>query len=1233
MKIAKYKFIIALIALLLIISASITGFLGNGEFGKRVVAGRVGNTVLAKERMTERYVDFLADDIISGSFFNSYFENRGYKKAARNDITLLVYSDDLLKYWSDNTFEVPPFFNQELFGEPIVFLQNGWFIPVISDRSGYKIVGLFRVSTLYGIENDIVRSGLSAKLKPPEEVLFSKSRLPDGRPIFNDAGEYLFSVLFPEETGHNILISFSLVLWTLSFAAIFVFIAAVSAYFSKKGKRVLGVTIALSALISVYLILLFTGRPSALNATELFSPLVFSLNGMIPSLGHLLIVSAIIFTVSLLLDRHVPAQRTSREGNLSEEITIVVLFFAGSLLVCFAHMLFARILSESNINLEFYKILDLNYLSVAAFIPVLFIFFSSFLLFLRAMRSIYGSVFKMIILPLIASFSVIILLYHDDLFAIVAVGALLLLQLVFAILASGKKLGTFNLSVVYSLLISIYALSVIATCSENKRDEKIKIQALDFSIENDPEAELLLIDLWPEIKADTVLQNMMRVGRFGNEDYMMINDYLNGHYFSDYWSNYIISIYLCEERQSLRLDDETDTSADCFTFFEDRIREHGQAVTGTDFYFLDDQAGRTCYLGKLYFNVGRRGRNGLFIELFSDVNIFQPGYSELLLDKKYHGYSGLSDYSFIKYIDGFTAISYGEYDYNSEDSVYLNNLRSDYLIYKEGGFKHILFKNGGTTVIISRPSLTASNLLISFAYLFVFTLILVNLSIYLTRVNGFRPLRPPNLRQKFQIAIIAILLISFMFVGFLVANLTILRYESNHYENIKEKIVSVSLALDSQFTGMDFLRAMETGGMSLDEVLIDLSNVFNTDINLYDTGGMLVATSRPEMFNKDLISTRIDNTALINLSEFGKTGFTHTEMVGNMKYISSYAPYTDGSGRVIGYLNLPYFRMQSSFAKEISDMIVAVINFTLLLIIITMGIAVFIVGKITAPLSMLSRGLASVELGKQAEHIDYNDQDEIGDLIRQYNLMVDELDESATKLANSEREYAWREMAKQIAHEIKNPLTPMKLNVQQLHKSFKDKVDDFDNRMDSFAKNQIEYIDNLSSIASAFSSFAKMPGSKPVQIDLVEQIKTTLELFRNSRNITFEEFWPAEERVFVYADREQLNGVFSNLIKNGIQAIPQGKDGVIVVSLKVLRDKCLVSITDNGNGIPDDAREKLFTPYFTTKSSGTGLGLSIVKKHVENCGGKIWFESDPRKGTTFFVELPLMFTVEKPGKD
>jgi two-component system nitrogen regulation sensor histidine kinase NtrY len=478
------------------------------------------------------------------------------------------------------------------------------------------------------------------------------------------------------------------------------------------------------------------------------------------------------------------------------------------------------------------------------------------------------------------------------------------------------------------------------------------------------------------------------------------------------------------------------------------------------------------------------------------------------------------------------------------------------------------------------------------------------------------------------------LLFSFIVIGIVVANLTVRDYKSRHDENIKEKLNSIYIELEHEISSERHLTAnwRNSNYASLNELLINLSNIFNTDIHLYDLNGFRMATSRPEVFLRNLTSRRMNMIAFMNVRDLTKSEFIQTETVGTMEYISAYVPFYNDEKYVLAYLNLPYFRMQSLLAREISNLVVAVINFTLLLIVITMSLAVFISGRLTSPLSVLSGRLASVRLGKKSEHLSYKGSDEIGELVKQYNRMVDELEESAHKLANSEREYAWREMAKQIAHEIKNPLTPMKLNVQQLLKSWKDGIPGFEEKLEAFSRNQIEYIDNLSNIASAFSSFAKMPGTNPAEVDLLEQIKTTLELFRSTDNISFEVRWPSEKKVYIYADKEHLNGIFSNLLKNSIQAIPAGRKGLIKVVLEVVRNKAVASVSDNGTGIPEALKKKMFTPNFTTKSSGTGLGLSIVKKYVEGANGRVWFESELNKGTTFYVEFPLIFTVEKPGE-
>ncbi|MCX6332818.1 MAG: HAMP domain-containing sensor histidine kinase, partial [Bacteroidia bacterium] len=638
------------------------------------------------------------------------------------------------------------------------------------------------------------------------------------------------------------------------------------------------------------------------------------------------------------------------------------------------------------------------------------------------------------------------------------------------------------------------------------------------------------------------------------------------------------------------------------------------------------------YLGQLLYRQNTIVTNGLFIELYSNVNVFQPGYSELLLDKKFLGYSGLRDYSFVKYINGEIVLKSGDFTYNKTDVEYIDK-SSDYRIFNADKFKHILYKNGNETVIISKPELTAGNILITFAYLFAYAFIFVNILLLAIRRPGIKWIASLSFSQKLQLTFIGILLFSFILIGVVMSSLTIREYKAKHYENITEKLNSIYLELDSKLAAEKNLTPdwRNSTNASLNELLVKLSNIFNTDINLYNLNGFLMATSREEVFSRDLTGLRINNMAWNNLKYLTKSLYSQTERIGKLKYISVYVPFYNIDNNLIAYLNLPYFRMQSLLAREISNLVIAIINFTLLLVLLTMVLAVFISSRLTSPLSMLSEGLASVELGKKSEHLEYKGTDEIGELVKQYNRMVDELEASAGKLADSEREYAWREMAKQIAHEIKNPLTPMKLNIQQLLKSWKDGIPDFGDKLKVFSRNQIEYIDNLSSIASAFSTFAKMPGTNPAEVDLLEQVRSTLELFRSTDNVTFDVQWPHESKIFIFADREHLNGIFSNLFKNSIQAIPPGRNGLVEVKTEVMRNKVIISVHDNGNGIPEILQQKIFTPNFTTKSSGTGLGLSIVKKYVEGANGRIWFESEAGKGTVFHLEFPLTYTVERPG--
>ena len=1230
----KRRLFLAIFTVILVLAAVTAESAYHSDYENKFRTRRFNKILREKEKTMEECLNELKLLLARGEPRGSVSEEKVFKIAEQNGITILQYIDRKLIHWSDNNFNVPTLIQDDsLFSKPLIFLQNGWFLPRAIEAGNEKIIGLLRIRTDYGFENDIVRNGFGSDFGIMPDVGFSTDRNDSGYNVFNSSGAFLFSLSFPEIRSKNPVINIPLILWGLVLVCILLLSLEAVKILTAKGMNAPGVIACFVIFASIYIFVLIAREPAVLFRTGFFSPYIFSFSGFIPSLGHLLLISVLAAVFSYIFYKDFPIRELTEESSSTAYLVLSSLLVTGAILICLLHIVFSKLVSDSNINFETYKVLKLSIYSVTGFVSVILLLLVPVFIIFKTFRTGRQTGTRTLILPVLTSFLVFpVFLYHDPLSLLALLflwsGLLLLVWI-----TGQRKTGKLNLSVIFSLILGVYSLYVITVFSEKKTNENLKVEALSFSTDNDPEAEHLLLDIWPRMTGDTTLGKMMTAELFYPGDFNRISGYLNEKYFNGYWDNFNISVYPCRKGQSIRVEPGDNNFEDCFGFFEERIRKYGHPLTGTEFYFIDNQRGRSFYLGRLFYTNRKNITNGLFIELYGDINVFQPGYSELLLDKKFHRYSGLKDYSFAKYINGEIVLNYGEFPYKKADDEYIDE-NSDYRIFNDEGFRHILYRNGNATVLISRPVLNTGNIIISFAYLFTFIFIFSNLLLILILHPEVKRVISLNFRQKLQLSFTGILLFSFILIGVVVAYLTVRDYKSRHDENIKEKLNSIYIELENEISSERHLTAnwRNSNYASLNELLINLSNIFNTDINLYDLNGFLMATSRPEIFLRDLTSRRMNMIAFMNVADLTKSEFIQTETVGTMKYISAYVPFYNNEKHVLAYLNLPYFRMQSLLAREISNLVVAVINFTLLLIVITMSLAVFISGRLTLPLSVLSGRLASVRLGKKSEHLSYKGNDEIGELVKQYNRMVDELEESAHKLANSEREYAWREMAKQIAHEIKNPLTPMKLNVQQLLKSWKDGIPGFEEKLEGFSRNQIEYIDNLSNIASAFSSFAKMPGTNPVEVDLLEQIKTTLELFRSTDNISFEVRWPSERKVYIYADKEHLNGIFSNLLKNSIQAIPAGRKGLIKVALEVVRNKAVVSVSDNGTGISEALKKKMFTPNFTTKSSGTGLGLSIVKKYVEGANGSVWFESESNKGTTFHVEFPLIFTVEKPGE-
>ncbi|NLB26513.1 MAG: HAMP domain-containing histidine kinase, partial [Bacteroidales bacterium] len=476
-----------------------------------------------------------------------------------------------------------------------------------------------------------------------------------------------------------------------------------------------------------------------------------------------------------------------------------------------------------------------------------------------------------------------------------------------------------------------------------------------------------------------------------------------------------------------------------------------------------------------------------------------------------------------------------------------------------------------------------------------------------------------DLKFRIQASIISIVFISLLMVAIATVWYNVKEYKEKHQNDLNEKMISIAGEIDIRLEDADKMSSELVN--QLNREASRLSNVFRTDINIYNTDGRLIASSRPEIFDRGLISEAMNSKAFYEIFKNYQINYSQPEKIGKMSYLSAYRPVINNSGDYLGVINLPYFISQDRYSQELSTIIVAFINLYVLLLLVSIIVAVFISSQITKPLVLIQENLRKMELGKRNEPIYYEKNDEIGSLVKEYNKKVDELAVSAELLARSERESAWREMAKQIAHEIKNPLTPMKLNIQHLQRT-KGKGKEYDEYIEKVTSTLIEQIENLSNIATEFSNFAKIPVARTQVFKLADQIQKVIDLFDNYQ-VDIDFYVNGLEYLEVNVDREQFSRAMINLMKNAIQSIPPEKAGSVVIILDRHEHKAVISIADNGEGIAEELRDRLFRPSFTTKSSGMGLGLAIVKSMVENFKGRVWFETKTGEGSVFYIEIPI----------
>jgi len=399
--------------------------------------------------------------------------------------------------------------------------------------------------------------------------------------------------------------------------------------------------------------------------------------------------------------------------------------------------------------------------------------------------------------------------------------------------------------------------------------------------------------------------------------------------------------------------------------------------------------------------------------------------------------------------------------------------------------------------------------------------------------------------------------------------------------------------------------------------IYEIQDIHNTSINIYDLKGSLLKSSRAS-FYKDSIETNIKPDVLDSLRNSSSKTYVKNFTENSQNYKSSYSYLLDNYFKPIGILNLAYVEDDEFMKNELEDFLSLLFRVNLIIFIIAIILALFLSKYITKSLSQISQKIKSTSLDKPNPKISLKKAGtELKPLINAYNDMIDELEESAQKLAQTEREEAWQLMARQVAHEIKNPLTPMRLSVQSFQHQFqKGKIDRA--KVNEFSQTMVEQIDTLSTIASAFSDFAKMPANKNEVIEINQVLKLALDIFKGENII----FRPSEDEIYVKIDKTQLIRVVTNLIKNALQAVENKDEPVIEIEVKAHEKNVVLEMTDNGNGISEDIIDRIFEPQFTTKTSGMGLGLSMVKKIVDNHQGQIKVKSEVDSFTKFIIHLP-----------
>ncbi len=1174
---------------------------------------------LSEQLKTDSYNTLFANGAVH---YQKLFEEEG--------LVLLIYENDSLKYWSDNSVAVENWRKEVCLDTRMVQLKNGWFevLTPISENTGSKyVIGLILIKNEYPYQNKYLVNSFQKdfKLPPGSQLIIN----PDdtGNVIKDINGNYLFTLKFNNSVVSNSSLSYISFLLNLSALLLLVlFIKKISFDLKNKiGNNTEILLFSLTLLVLRFLSIKFL-FPKSFYEFALFNPIVYAdaSSMWLSSLGDLMMNTVLFFYIGFYIINNVKLSGVLGRLNNHNKTLFSVLLYTCFVIVCSTvAYVFIGLIKHSNISFSINNVLSLNQYSYIALsiigLQLLFCFLlaDKMLLFFKQNELRTRQYLIVFIIPTIV-YALYLVLFKKTDCDLTKVALLAVLVCVLLMLNKKEQIYSFSKIVILLFLFSLYAQHIFEKYTEKKETDTQKIVAEKIAAEQDPVAEFLFNDIDNKLPNDSLLLSYINGSPKRPAEFDIR---LRQIYFSGFWEKYDVKISLYDST-CVPIVKSQNFLFDNNVYFDELIAKKSLPTSNKHLFFLNNASGKISYVAKIILNDSSDAYSKpgtLYIELDAKQNSNEIGFPELLLDKKLSPSDELSKYAYAKYKNNKLVHQSGKFSYQTTDISFFID-KAGFSVQEKEGFKHLLYRpDAKTLIVVSRRNEGIEGQITTFSYLFTFFSLLLLLLFFIHQLLRGTLVENLSFKNRIQLLLVSIVLLSLILFGGGTIYYIKQQFKEKNKESISEKMRSVLVDIQNKL-GNDTALLQSLSEYSIYQ-LKKSSNIFFTDINLYDTRGNLYASSRSKIFDKGLTSRKMNQEAYLQLQVLGKREFIHDEQIGKLEYLSAYIPFVNNDHKLLGYLNLPYFAKQNDLEKEISGFLVALINIYILLFTLAIVIAVLISNYVTQPLRLIQDKLSKIKLGTHNELIEWHDKDEIGSLVIEYNRMIVELSRSAELLAKSEREIAWREMAKQVAHEIKNPLTPMKLSIQHLQRLKDDNAPDMDQKMKQLTQTLIEQIDTLSNIATEFSNFAKMPKANLEKVNLNQVISTSISLFKDSENVTIE-FYCNTEKPMVIADKEQMMRMFNNLIKNAIQSIPEDRNGKLEINLLKENNNCLISIKDNGVGISADIIDKIFVPNFTTKTGGMGLGLAMVKNMVESVYGNIRFESNINEGTIFYISLP-----------